>query len=139
MLFWSSGTLSDTAEATRIADEGAQAEALRPCLRPLRQEFLQRERVRLLRRIARRDTGELRRLEMPRAARRQAPGAVAGVGGVPAHRLVLDVHHLIVGVEELDAVPVGIAEIDEQRMAGAVPAGPMLEIAPEAERARDIA
>src|SRR3981189_3972249 len=76
---------------------------------------------------------------MPLAARRQPPGAIARIGSVPAHRLVLDIHHLVMGVEQLDAMPVGIAEIGEQRMPGAVTAGTVLQIPAEAERARDVA
>src|SRR5262245_857932 len=76
---------------------------------------------------------------MPLAARRPAPGTVARVGRVPAHRLVLDVHHLVVRIEQLDAVPVGIAEVDEQRVPRTVPARTVLEIATEAERAGDVA
>src|SRR5690349_24331696 len=76
---------------------------------------------------------------MPGTARRQPPGAVARVGGVPAHRLVLDVHHLVMGVEQLDPMAVWIAEVDEQRMAGTVPARAVLEVLAETERARDVA
>src|SRR3981081_770818 len=105
----------------------------------LRQIFLQREGIGHAGGIARRYASEARGLEMPLAARRQPPGAIARIGGVPAHRLVLDIHHLVMRVEQLDAMPVGLAEIDEQRMPRGASAGSVLQVSAEAERARDVA
>src|SRR5262245_30190341 len=56
-----------------------------------------------------RDAGEWRCLREPFLLRRQAPRHhPLRVGRVPAHGLDLDVHRLIVGVEQLDAVAVRI-------------------------------
>ncbi len=49
------------------------------------------------------------------------------------------VHHLVVGVEQLDAMVVGIAHIDEQRMARAVAAGPVFDVDGIAHLGREIA
>ena len=50
------------------------------------------------------------------AAAAEAPTAAITATGrrarVPAHRLILDVHHLVVGVEQLDAVAVGDASLE---------------------------
>src|SRR5580700_5918356 len=76
---------------------------------------------------------------MPLALRRQAPAALPRVGGIPPHRLVLLVHHLIMGIEQFDAMAVGIAEVDEQRVARTVAAGTVLDALAEAEAAEHVA
>src|SRR5580704_18400017 len=76
---------------------------------------LERHRIALMRRLARLDAGEAAGFGEPHGARRQLPAPLAGDGGVPAHRLVLDVHALVMRIEQLDAMAVGIAHIDEQR------------------------
>src|SRR5476651_2239392 len=109
-------------------------------LRPiLGQEPLQRHRISLLRRLARRDACKARGFLEPCPLRRKSPRPVAHIGKIPAHGFVLEVHHLVVRVEHFDAVPIRIAEISEQSMARPMPARPELKISAEAETARDIA
>ena len=81
-----------------------------------------------MRRLARLDAGEAAGFGEPHRPRRQLPAALAGDGSVPAHRLVLDVHALIMRVEQLDAVAVGIAHIDEQRQPRPMPPRTELDV-----------
>src|SRR5215468_12320560 len=87
-------------------------------------ELLETHRVAFARGLARLDPRKAARLDEPLPPRRQLPAALHGLARVPAHRLVLDVHHLVMGIEQLDAMTIGIAHIDEERVAGPVPAGP---------------
>ena len=59
----------------------------------------ERHRIALLRRLARLDAGKAARFGEPLRACGKLPVALAGIGRVPAHRLVLDVHALIMRVE----------------------------------------
>src|SRR5262249_40194342 len=94
-------------------------------------EFFQAHRVALARGLARLDACKTARLDEPLPPRRKLPAALHGMARVPAHRLVLDVHHLVMGIEELDAVAVRIAHVDEERVARAMAAGPGLGVGGE--------
>src|SRR5664279_4803744 len=61
--------------------------------------------------IARFDAGEAGGFLVPLLAQRQTPGSVAQVRDIPADRFDFDVHHLVMGSEQLQSVSVGIAEI----------------------------
>ena len=87
-------------------------------------EFFQARGIALLLRLARLDIEERARLDVPLPARRQLPAPPRGMAQVPAQRLDLYVHDLVMGVEQLDPVPVGIAQVDEQRVARPVPPAP---------------
>src|SRR2546427_12456538 len=93
-----------------------------------RDKFLQTQRIAFLRRRARLDLGKSARLDEPLLPRRKLPASLHGKARIPAHRRVLDVHHLIMRIEQFDAVAVRIAQIDEQRVARAMSAGPELDV-----------
>src|SRR5262249_46263735 len=100
----------------------------------------ERHRVGRARWIALYDLRKRRRLGEPLLLRRQAPRIDLGaVARVPSHWLDFDVHRLVVRVEQLDAVSVGIAEIDEERMPWPVPSRPALDAGAEAECASYVA
>src|SRR5262245_2540324 len=61
--------------------------------------------------------GERAALLLPADRGKRAPAADAEIGRLPADRLVLHVDGLVVVGEQLDAVAVGIAQIDEARVA----------------------
>ena len=61
------------------------------------------------------------------------------VRGIPGDRLVLDIHDLVVGVEQFDAVAVGIAHIDVHRMPRSVPPRATFDAGAETEFAGEIA
>src|SRR5689334_12947092 len=64
-------------------------------------------------------SGKLRCLFAPAFGRHRPPAAGIAAGrALPAERFILDVHRLIVVVEELDAMAVRIAQIEEARIAG---------------------
>src|SRR5262249_49636928 len=102
-------------------------------------EFFQAHRVAFARGLTRLDACKPARLDEPLLPRRKLPAALHGVARVPAHRFVLDVHHLIVSVEELDAVSVRIAQVDEERVAWTMAAGPELDIGGKAHLGGEIA
>src|SRR5207249_2748734 len=58
---------------------------------------------------------------------------------VPGNRLVLDVHDLVMGVEQLDAMAVRVAHIDVHRMPRPMPPRTALDAGPIAEFTRDVA
>src|SRR5262249_18959332 len=87
-------------------------------------ELLETHRIAFARGLARLDARKAARLDEPLPPGRQLPAALHGVARVPAHRLVLDVHHLVMGIEQLDAVTVGVAHVDEERVAGTMAARP---------------
>src|SRR6266436_2079224 len=102
-------------------------------------ELLETHRVAFARGLARLDARKAARLDEPLPPGRQLPAALHGVARVPAHRLVLDVHHLVMGVEQLDAVTVRIAHIDEERVAWAMAARSELDIGGKAHLGGEIA
>src|SRR5215467_1244973 len=81
-----------------------------------------------MRQLAWQHAAEAARFVEPHGARGQLPTALAGEGSVPTYRFVVDVHCLVVGVEQLNAMPVGIAHVDEQRVTGAVAARSVLNV-----------
>src|SRR5215475_4673158 len=68
-------------------------------------------------RTARGDAREGAAFLPPAVGRKRAPAAGVEVRHLPADRLVLRVDRLVVIGEQLEAVPVGIAQIDEARVA----------------------
>src|SRR5690242_12852979 len=65
----------------------------------------------------------------PGARRRRAPQRLATrIGQRPAQRLVIMIHGEIVAGVELEAVAVGIADIEEERVRDAVTAGTALQV-----------
>ena len=85
----------------------------------------ERHRIGLEHRLVHRLAREFARLVEPARRRRQAPELRAPrVRQVPAQRRVVDVDRLVVRVEQFDAMAVGIAEVDEERVADAVRPGP---------------
>src|SRR3954452_1852580 len=90
--------------------------------------FFERQRVRFHLRLAYGHACEWRGLLEPGFACRQAPGeGEMGVRRIPADRLVLDVHDLVVGIEQLDAMAIGIAHIDIHPVARSVPSRAALD------------
>src|SRR6516164_6127323 len=102
-------------------------------------EFFQAHRVALARGLARLDASKAAGLDEPLPPRRKLPAALHGLARVPAYRFVLDVHHLVMSIEELDAVSVRIAQVDEERVAGAMAARPELDIGGKAHLGGQIA
>src|SRR5258708_28320724 len=102
-------------------------------------ELLETHRVALARGLARLNAREAARLDEPLPPRRKLPAALHGLARVPAHRFVLDVHHLVMGIEQLDAVSVRIAQVDEERVAGAMATRPELDIGGKAHFGGEIA
>src|SRR5580692_5490235 len=93
-----------------------------------RDVLLQRHRSATAGRLLRLDADERARLIEPHGASRQLPATLAGDRRVPAYRLVLDIHALIVCIEQLDAMAVGVAHVNEKRETGAMPARAVLDI-----------
>src|SRR5579863_7584067 len=100
---------------------------------------LQRHWIAFTRRLARLNAGKAARLDEPLRPRRQLPAPLAGKRRVPAHRLVLDVDALIMGVEQFDAMAVRIAHIDEQRVTRSVPARAKFDVLGKAHSGGKIA
>src|SRR5579872_3627406 len=76
------------------------------------------------------DAGEDRPLLEPRARRRRPPQCLTlRVGEAPPNGFEIGIDSLVVGAIDLDAVAVGIADIEEERIRYAVPARPTLDIA----------
>src|SRR5438309_321625 len=76
----------------------------------------------------------------PGLARRQPPGmSDSRIRRIPADRLVLDIHDLVVGVEQFDAMAVRVAHVDVHRVSRPMPPRTALDASAKAEFARDIA
>jgi hypothetical protein len=91
-------------------------------------ETLQAQRFAFAGWLARLYSGKAAGFDEPLLAGRKLPPPLHGQARIPAHRLVLDVHDLVMGVEQLDAMPVGIAHVDEERVPRTVPAGTKLDV-----------
>src|SRR5439155_23394218 len=103
------------------------------------EKLFQTHRLAFARGLARRNPCKTARLDEPLPPCGKLPAALYGVARVPAHRLVLDVHDLVVGIEQLDAVSVRIAHVDEERMAGTMAARAELDVGGKAHLAGKIA
>jgi len=100
------------------------AAARRPRARSVHpEEVLERVGGRGQQRLVHLLAGELAGLEEPAAGCRHAPQLrAAAVADVPADRLLFEVDELVVRREQLDAVLIGVAQIQEDGVADAVPA-----------------
>src|SRR5262249_57748015 len=79
-------------------------------------ELLETHRLAFARGCARLDAGKAARLDEPLPPRRQLPAALHRVARVPAHRLLLHVHHPVMRIVKLDAVPLRIVHITAERV-----------------------
>src|SRR6516225_9148083 len=84
--------------ATRRQGESAQAGSAHS----FGDELLEAERIALARGLARLDARKAAGLDEPLAPGRQLPSPLHGDARIPPHRLVLDIHDLVVRVEQLD-------------------------------------
>src|SRR5262245_19196542 len=103
------------------------------------EELFETHRLALARGFARFDPSETARLDEPSPSRRKLPSAFHRLARIPTHRLVLDIHHLVVGIEQLDAVSVGIAQVHEERVTGSMAARPEFDIGGKTHLGREVA
>jgi hypothetical protein len=83
---------------------------------------------------------EVGRFDMPGSLRWKPPGhSELGFAGIPADWFVVDVECLVMGCEQLDAVPARVAHVDVHGMSGAVAAGATLDLCSVAQLAGDVA